>query len=157
MEFAPDNSAKAPGKSKGKTHNNERFFTDMSTLNTLAMKQTQFTNSNGTQFDSNPGKITCNGMWSSIVLWGVQAGLDKDQQVACEILTATFVLTFHIEAEDFNTKVFNDMSLECNETNLKLLTRKRTNKPLWFFITGPAGAGKCESKQTKQQPKLFTH
>jgi hypothetical protein len=149
IEFALDNSAKPPGKAKGKPYNDERFHTKRSTLNTLAMKQTQVTNNNGVQQDSNPGKIICNGTWSSIVLWGIQAGLDKNQQVAYEILTATFVLTFYEDAEDCNIQVFTDFSLECNEQNLTLLTRKNPKTPLRFFITGPAGAGKCESKQTK--------
>lgn len=68
-----------------------------------------------------------------------------------EILTATFVLTFYDDAEDFDIDVLDDAALSANKTNLRKLVRKTNNTPLRFFITGPAGAGKCKLKSLCMQ------
>ena len=42
--------------------------------------------------------IRATGSWQSVVLWGVNASFDEDQQMAFEVLASTYVLTFYNEA-----------------------------------------------------------
>ena len=78
------------------------------------------------------------GSKKSIVQWGRNDGLDVNQQIAFEILVATYVLTFHEDA--------TGNGMVRNNSLLKKLARQRSckNERLRMFITGPAGAGKCE-------------
>lgn len=80
------------------------------------------------------------GSVDSIIQWCKNDNLDRNQQVAVEIMVATYVLTFHENAE-------GDEVLQETE-GLKRLARQcpNTNERLRMFITGPAGAGKCKWK-----------
>ena len=97
-------------------------------------------------------QVRANGTWESIVLWGVAAGLDENQQTAFEVLCATFVLTFYDKAER-NTVTANEMQhFERNKERLEMLARRLNldkvitrDAPLRLFVTGPAGAGKCKN------------
>jgi len=94
-------------------------------------------------------QLCANGTANSIILWGKRDKLDKEQQIAFEIITATYVLTFVNNAigdhRDFDLTLI---------PNLKTLARKfrkdetgevvEYNKPLCLFVTGPAGSGKCK-------------
>jgi hypothetical protein len=42
------------------------------------------------------------GSWQSIVNWGKRNKLDAEQEVAFEVLTATYVLTFNDEANNLD-------------------------------------------------------
>ena len=44
--------------------------------------------------------MVASGTWKSIVLWGLNVGLDDDQQTAFKILAATCVLTFCDKASE---------------------------------------------------------
>ena len=124
-----------------------RFHTTVSELNTLAMQHICFSTEQQNQHTENDPIVIANGKWESIVLWGVNAGLDDDQQTAFEILTATYVLTFYDEA---TVNVENMDMFEEQKQQLQLLARcnKRNalteKNSLRMFLTGPAGAGKCK-------------
>jgi hypothetical protein len=125
----------------GKTKNTavkfqNRFATSVVELNTLVYK-TLLVPANANEHLRNP-TANATGSRDSIVKWGKQDGLDKNQQIAFEILVATYVLTFHEDATGTET-------LQERQT-LKCLARQRPNKneKLRMFITGPAGAGKCK-------------
>jgi len=81
--------------------------------------------------------IKATGSAPSIILWGKKANLDAEQQMAYEIITATFVLDYVEEANIRNSEVID---------KLKQLARRNKNpdRPMVLFITGPAGAGKCK-------------
>jgi len=83
-------------------------------------------------------EIKATGTSASIVLFGIKERLDKEQQMAFEIVVATFVLGF-FESDAITT------STEQMVVDLKCLARKtkNPNRPMVLFITGPAGAGKC--------------
>jgi hypothetical protein len=82
------------------------------------------------------GIINANGTWQSILNWGKNEGLDDDQQTAFEVLAAKHVFPFSHEAI-------------IKTANLLQLARinQDIQKLLCMFITGPAGAGKCKSRQ----------
>jgi len=87
---------------------------------------------------------TANGTWQSIVFWGKQANLDPQQQVAFQILCATHVLTFYVEAVMIHTK--DSTFCEKQKTCLEQLARSKTmgTTPLRMFISAPAGSGKSK-------------
>ena len=134
-----------------------RFRAPMSKLNSLVMQTCitkvepspqSGTESNGdAQSPSDAPRPECkvhaNGTWQSIIAWGHLAKLDTEQQTAHEIMTATCVLTFVNEA---NPNVANSAEVEEQRRCLRKLARQENNtsKPLRLFVTGPAGAGKCE-------------
>jgi hypothetical protein len=93
--------------------------------------------------------IYANGTWQSIPKWGENEGLGDDQQMAFEILAATYVLTFSDEAiiDDMNSETSNVFDKRVK--GLMQLARKDKDIeiPLCMFITGPAGAGKCKSRK----------
>ena len=97
-----------------------------------------------------PIKVDPNGSANSIIAFGFSRKLDLDQQTAFEILTATFVLTFiddtmeNAMAENVDASELRELKAE--KERLELLAQKnhRDSAPLVLFITGPAGAGKCE-------------
>jgi hypothetical protein len=113
-----------------------RFITSVMELNTLVY-QTLLVTSDGNENMKNP-TANATGSRNSIIKWGKQDGLDQNQQIAFEILVATYVLTFHDDATGEET-------LQERQT-LKSLARQHPNKNeiLRMFITGPAGAGKCK-------------
>jgi hypothetical protein len=112
-----------------------RFVTSVTELNTLVYRTLQV----GANANKNNLTKNATGSRESIVEWGKKDGLDTNQQIAFEILAATYVLTFHEDATGADT-------LQEREA-LKCLARHRPNKneKLRMFITGPAGAGKCKS------------
>jgi hypothetical protein len=87
------------------------------------------------------------GSWQSIVKWGQIKQMDAEQQVAFEILVATYVLTFYDEAHDTLAAGTEDDTIK-NRKRLLELARKdpESRKPLRMFVTGPAGAGKCKKQ-----------
>jgi hypothetical protein len=72
--------------------------------------------------------------------------LDDDQQMAFEILAATYVLTFSDEAIIDTTDSETSNAFDVRVKGLLHLARKSEDieKPLCMFITGPACAGKCK-------------
>ena len=127
----------------------ERFESTKTKLNTLAM-QTTISRS---QADDNTEKtiINANGTWQSISKWGENEGLDGEQQTAFEILAARYVLSFYEEAISDTTNSETITAFVDNKHKLYQLTRRKSedNTPLCMFITGPAGAGKCKSREPK--------
>jgi len=85
---------------------------------------------------------TANGTWQSIVFWGKQANLDPQQEVAFQILCATCVLAFCMEAvmTPAEDAIFHDKQKNC----LEQLARRKTmgTSPLRMFISAPIGSGK---------------
>jgi hypothetical protein len=125
-----------------------RFKTAASELNSLLMQQ-QIVR----QQEEAPGGVAPNeikapdacGSWQSIVNWAQIAGLDPEQQVAFEVLAATYVLTFYDEASENST---DEIEFRENKARLLQLARRKptTESPLRMFVTGPAGAGKCKEQ-----------
>ena len=125
----------------------ERFRTGTSQLNSLLQRRVGLVREvQETGAVVVPTSDAC-GSWESIVNWGRLAGLDAEQQVAFEILEATYVLTFYEEANN-NFVDGSQAGLKENERRLKQLARRRpeTEVPLRMFVTGPAGAGKCKEQ-----------
>ena len=111
-----------------------RFITSIAELNTLVYRTLLFP----AHGDNQNSTSNATGSRDSIVKWGKNDGLDKNQQIAFEILAATYVLTFHEDATGEDTLAEREL--------LKCLARQRPdkNEKLRMFITGPAGAGKCK-------------
>ena len=144
------NNTKKAGEKNGSESQTTRFTSKTSQLNTFftstfCRSNTEYNQS--TQNDKKKKKyiITPNGTWESIVAWARNAELDREQEVAFQILAATYVLTFMEEAEE-DCSGEARLSFEKNKKRLQLLARRRENKtgPIRLFITGPAGAGKCK-------------
>jgi hypothetical protein len=73
--------------------------------------------------------------------------MDAEQQVAFEILVATYVLTFYDEAENTLADGSEDDTIINRERLLEPARKDPKSKtPLRMFVTGPAGAGKCKKK-----------
>ena len=112
-----------------------RFVTTVSELNTLVYRSLLVPE------DSNLHNQTSNatGSVASIIEWCKNDRLDTNQQIAVEIIVATYILTFY---EDANA----GEAILHEKEGLSRLARQRpnTNEILRMFITGPAGAGKCK-------------
>jgi hypothetical protein len=129
-----------------------RFRTETSELNSLLLRQENVLNSEEVademEGDSVMAADAC-GSWQSNVNWGKRNKLDAEQEVAFEVLTATYVLTFNDEAKD---NLDDQAAAEFIKNKNRLLElarrnpRQTTNKPLRMFVTGPAGAGKCKQQ-----------
>ena len=122
----------------------QRFVPSVCGMNTLI--QQHFDMGNNAKGKRN---IKPTGSVSSIIAFGVSNGLDEEQQKAFEILTATFVLTFIDDVMNGDSDVpFTEEASTLLQSKEELehlaQTNKRKNKPLRMFLTGPAGAGKCE-------------
>jgi hypothetical protein len=128
-------------------YKNERFCSPFQNLNSLAM-QTTITRSEAEENLNAPQKeiINANGTWQSIAKWGENNGLDKEQQTGFEILAAMYVLSFYDEAIVNATTDGSFEEFVKRKKDLCLLARRNmeTDDTLCMFITGPAGAGKCE-------------
>jgi hypothetical protein len=127
----------------------ERFRTKTGELNSLLIRQENvLVQEEAAAAGENP-VVTANacGSWQSVVKWGQRAGLDAEQQVAFEILAATYVLTFYDEAEH---NMADGTIAEFMENKARLMQLARRNparkEPLRMFVTGPAGAGKCKKQ-----------
>lgn len=92
-----------------------------------------------------------NGTARSIRQWGEISNLDADQQKAFEMISSSFVLTFHDEAM---LTSHNEVSVSSNEggrtrlmttfrcETMKLKKLNRDHKQLILFLHGPGGSGK---------------
>ena len=98
-------------------------------LNALVVPENEFPTN---QTDDATGSV------ASILAWCKNDRLDKNQQIAVEIMVATYILTFYENAE--GEDVLDQLE------GLQQLARRKPNNPetLRMFITGPAGAGKCK-------------
>ena len=88
----------------------------------------------------------------SILLWSKREGLklDAEQQLAFQIATAAFVLTYYDDAQSDNlvhrddsnnpSQVRRDFQKE--KKKLLHLARLKPNQPLFMFLSGPGGSGK---------------
>ena len=95
--------------------------------------------------DNNENEIiqnNANGTCVSIRQWGINNGLDNEQQMAFELITGTFVLSFF---DNLEQDIIDMTSLIEEENNLKLMIKQKSELgPMRLFVTGPAGAGKCK-------------
>ena len=134
----------------------QRFSAHTSKLNQLILKtflsrkEMEERNNSSSQDENDPDyplnqkwKVDATGTWQSIVAWSKVNGLDADQQTAFEILAATFVLSFHFDKT--NDEIESNLLKEEFISLCKLARRDSNDRnPLRLFVTGPAGAGKCE-------------
>jgi hypothetical protein len=122
-------------------HVPNRFVSTVSELNTLVYRTLLVPD------DGNLHNQTFNatGSVASIIEWCTNDKLDSNQQIAVEIMVATYILTFY---EDANA---GEVLLREKEALQRLARQSAyTNETLRMFITGPAGAGKCEWEQALQ-------
>jgi hypothetical protein len=130
----------------------KRFKTETSELNTLLLRQEKVVRDHAVAVAEGRTPVlaadAC-GSWQSVVKWGQIAELDTEQQLAFEILAATYVLTFYDEALNGDANRTMDRVPE-NRARLVELSRRDATKeaPLRMFVTGPAGAGKCKLQTT---------
>ena len=116
-----------------------RFQTDVFALNSLSLDSLLC----GAETTQAKKAVNATGTWQSITLWGVNAGLDAEQQCAFEILASVYVLTFYNEVKSGEQ---DDEFLDRKKKLCKLARKdETTNDPLRMFVTGPAGAGKCKN------------
>jgi hypothetical protein len=135
-----------------------RFQTETSELNSLLLRQENvlIPEEGADETDGNlvVAADAC-GSWQSIVNWGKRQKLDAEQEVAFQVLAATYVLTFNDEAKD---NLEDEAAAELIKNNHRLLQLARrdpeqtTKKPLRMFVTGPAGAGKCKEQSFSLLP-----
>ncbi len=89
------------------------------------------------------------GSSESVVNWGRIARLDAEQEVAFQVLAATYVLTFYDEATEYHSVETEVQSMKENRLCLMKLARmdhEKPEMPLRMFVTGPAGSGKCKQQ-----------
>ena len=148
--FAPVQQA----TSNKERESQQRFRTETDKLNSLTMSCLLH---QGNEDKPKIERINCNGSWDSIVAFGRlfgPDGLDSEQQTAFEILAAIYVLTFHDDARENIVDVLEKSNYEKNKEKLEKLARTQLrytvckDEPLRMFVTGPAGAGKCEHNQS---------
>jgi hypothetical protein len=125
-------------ESDNEIHVPSRFVTTVSELNTLVYRSLLVPE------DSNLHNQTSNatGSVASIIEWCKNDRLDTNQQIAVEIIVATYILTFYEDASA-GEAILHEKEGLCR------LARQRpnTNETLRMYITGPAGAGKCKEKE----------
>jgi hypothetical protein len=139
MQFAIDQEhASVP--ENGLAEYIQRFVTGTRELNSLSLHQLLRVNDNPTVSNM---VVNATGTWESIVMWGINAGLDEGQQCAFEILVANYVLTFSEDAKKNDDE--NEIAFRDRLEKLCKLGRRDPQSfvPLCMFVTGPAGAGKC--------------
>lgn len=150
MESVISFTSKKSSKKQKPKDSQGRFRTTTSELNSLAMTRRFTSDSN-----NNMAEFKADGTWDSIIAFGKIAKLDAEQQIAYEILTATYVLTFYDEAEDNLTTNEEKRQFLQRKLKLRKLTRRKSplignvsqsapDQPLRMFVTGPPGAGKCK-------------
>ena len=147
-------------ESKQIAKSRRRFVSEYSTLNTLASQNLFLRREESEESQTLDRQlrniVNATGTWQSIVVWGENAQLDKKQQTAFEILTATYVLTFYEEAdEDEQNNDQEDFVMRKN--GLCQLARRNIDSrtPLCLFVTGPAGSGKCKLAAEFHHSKLI--
>ena len=136
-----------------------RWRTTTSELNTLFMQQILVTRDADGDAESGAPAITvkATGTWESVVAWGINAGLDEEQQIAFQVLVATYVLTFYEEAErreNEDEEAYSERMQPLRDLARREMTKK---DPLRLFVTGPAGAGKCKCEHwgDRTRPEMF--
>jgi len=135
-----------------------RFRTTTSELNALYTERILIMRDDDKDAESGEPSITvqATGTWESVVAWGKNAGLDNEQQIAFQMLVATYVLTFYEEAVRTDSETEEEY-LERMEPLRKLARRNMTKEtPLRLFVTGPAGAGKCKSEHLRHTTMVQT-
>jgi 6-pyruvoyl-tetrahydropterin synthase len=118
-----------------------RWRTTTDELNTLLMTTRTGTTENQC--------TTVDGSAESIIQYGKDRQLDPEQQLAFQIITATYVLTFYEEAA--SDPVLNFPRVEEEKEKLNQLAKPlnpESTDHLRLFVTGPAGAGKSAILQT---------
>lgn len=125
----------------------ERYHTTVSELNSLFSQRIirRDEASLDTSGTNEIKSINATGSCESIEFWGMNAKLDMEQQMAFEILAASYVLSFYKEANSTSDLNHDDADFIRRKRDLHTLSRRSEaeNKPLRLFVTGPAGAGKC--------------
>ena len=128
--------------------NIERYHTNVSELNSLYSQRVVRRDEAAVDILDINKKVTINatGSCESIEFWGMNAKLDIEQQMAFEILAASYVLTFYKEANSTGGMNHDDLDYISRINDLHTLSRRSVTeyKPLRLFVTGPAGAGKCK-------------
>jgi len=83
-----------------------------------------------------------NGTWQSILCWAKHARLDSQQEIAFQILSATFVLSFHDQACLVPDQDCSDLKKQ--KDCLEQLARRNTTvtTPLGMFASCPVRSGK---------------
>ena len=132
-------------KNSKKQNPDPRYYTTTSQINSLFQQQFVSFTRNDPETENAPRRKTvkATGSWESIVAWEQSKGLDDEQQIAFEIMTATYVLTF-VEEADPDVEP-NGLTISQKDI-LKRFARRNPNRttPLRLFVTGPAGAGKSK-------------
>ena len=101
---------------------------------------------NSTVGNTRPPEVIADGTAYSIIKWSRREDLnmDKEQQLAFQIATAAFVLTYYEEAEiddqRDNGSSRHDFLLE--KMKLRRLARLKRKEALCMFLDGAGGAGK---------------
>jgi hypothetical protein len=131
----------------------ERFRTATMELNSLLLRRrelaTREEEAAGVMGENLVAAADASGSWESVVNWGRIAQLDAEQEVAFQVLAATYVLTFYDEANVNHSVETEVQSMKENRLCLMKLARMDPEKPkmpLRMFVTGPAGAGKCKQQ-----------
>eukprot|EP00978_Attheya_sp_CCMP212_P009714 scaffold23143_cov67-Attheya_sp.AAC.1 len=86
--------------------------------------------------------IDPNGTKASIIAWGHFYGLDDNQQGAFEVAASNFIMTYHLETDQYNhdvTEQQQETMHHISRTDLEALGAKRQ---LIMFMTGAGDAGK---------------
>jgi 6-pyruvoyl-tetrahydropterin synthase len=118
-----------------------RWHTTTAELNTLLMTTRTVTTENQ--------HTPVDGSADSIIQYGRDRQLDPEQQLAFQIITATYVLTFFEEA--VSDPIVNFPRVDEERAKLNLLAKPlnpESTDHLRLFVTGPAGAGKSAILQT---------
>jgi hypothetical protein len=145
-----DDDAAASAQDAQENHLPERFRTATMELNSLLLmrRETATSEEEAAGVGENlTVAADASGSWDSVVNWGHKAGLDAEQQVAFEVLAASYVLTFYDEAVSNHSVDTEVQTMQENKVRLMKLSRIDPEKPkipLRMFVTGPAGAGKCK-------------
>ena len=132
-----DNLPQQPDRIPPDERRPTRFVASTRALNSLLM----------TTHDArlnNQGTFRADGSAESIISFGKTRGLDSNQQLAFQIIVATYVLTFYDEASPAND------NLDLNLFESEIIRLRELAKPLnptstsrlRMLVTGPAGAGK---------------
>jgi Helitron helicase-like domain at N-terminus/PIF1-like helicase len=129
---------------QGRCKNQNPSHRELATLLLLRVNQKERTFGNISQFLASVHVLEANGSTQSIIDWGRKANLDKDQQRAFEIFTATFILTFYFNNVDGDDLSSSPKILREEYDRLLLLSgaSQRKSKQLICLMHGPGGSGK---------------
>jgi hypothetical protein len=144
---------------KGSSHHantrDKPFVSHLMHLTYDYTKRCLFNPSSNNQTSSSPSTVEANGSVLSILEWSKQKNinLDAEQQLAFQIATAAFVLTYFEGAQTIQSPITlkpnggssrgqmrHDFNSE--KDNLQRLARLKPNEPLRMFLDGGGGSGK---------------